>query len=544
MTTLAMALTLSANAATANYRVIPLPREINVAKGNAFKLNAQTRIVYQDNADMARNASFLAGYISEKTRITPATAIAEKKNRKGNILLCIDPKAKETEGYRIEVSAQGITISGATAQGVFYGIQTLRKSLPVQACAEEVSLPAVTITDAPRFGYRGMHLDCARHFFSVDFVKRYIDLLALHNMNRFHWHLTDDQGWKIEIKKYPRLTEIGSWRTGTTIGRNSDVDDGIRYGGFYTQEQIQEIVKYAADRYITIIPEIDMPGHMLAALTAYPELGCTGGPYEVGHYWGVYRDILCGGNPKVYQFVKDVLDEVCSLFPSEYIHIGGDEAPKMRWEKCPKCQQIIRNKGITAKDKQSKEDQLQGYFATEIQKFLATKGRKIIGWDELLDCNVDNSATIMSWRGAEPGAQAAIKGHDVIMAPYTHAYFDYYQTADNNNEPLFIGGNIPIEKTYSFEPIPEGASTQAEAHILGVQANLWSEYLVSAQLAEYQVLPRMGALCEIQWMQPEQKDFKSFTERLQCLRAIYDLEGYTYAKHLWPEEYRKDSRDL
>ena len=269
-------------------------------------------------------------------------------------------------------------IAGGTPQGVFYGIQTVRKSLPILATATEVTLPATVITDAPRFGYRGMHLDCARHFFTVDFIKEYIDLLALHNMNRFHWHLTDDQGWRIEIKKYPRLTQVGAWRTGTTVGRNSDIDDGQRYGGYYTQEQIREVVQYAADRYITIIPEIDMPGHMLAALTAYPELGCTGGPYEVGHFWGVYRDILCGGNPRVYQFAKDVRDEVCALFPSEYIHIGGDEAPKMRWAACAKCQRAIRDLGIKAEGKQTKEDRLQGYFAMDIQKYLTAKDRKII----------------------------------------------------------------------------------------------------------------------------------------------------------------------
>lgn len=544
MMTLALALGLTAAAANADYRVVPLPREIAAAKGDAYRLNGVTRIVYQGDADMARNATFLAEYIAEKTGMKLTTAVADKKNQRGNIVLRTDAKMKEAEGYRIEVSARGITISGATAQGVFYGIQTLRKSLPVLAQAEEVTLPAVVINDAPRFAYRGMHLDCSRHFFSADFVKQYIDMLALHNMNRFHWHLTEDQGWNIEIKKYPRLTEVGAWRSGTTVGRNSDVDDHVRYGGFYTQDQVRDIVKYAADRYITIIPEIDMPGHMLAALAAYPELGCTGGPYEVGHYWGVYRDILCGGNPKTYQFIKDVLDEICDLFPSEYIHIGGDEAPKTRWEKCPKCQQMISDKGIVAGNKQSKEDRLQGYFATEVQKYLAAKGRKIIGWDELLECNVDQSATIMSWRGAEPGAQAAALGHDVIMTPNSHAYFDYYQTANNHNEPLLIGGDLPIEKTYSFEPIPEGTPAEAGKHILGVQANLWSEYIVSEPLAEYQVLPRMGALSEVQWMEPAQKDFKDFVKRVECLRAIYELKGYTYAKHLWPEEHLKRSREL
>ena len=363
-------------------------------------------------------------------------------------------------------------------------------------------------------------------------------------MNRFHWHLTEDQGWRIEIKKYPRLAEVAAWRSGTTLSHNSDVDDGIRYGGYYTQAQIREIVKYAADRYVEIIPEIDMPGHMLAVLAAYPELGCTGGPYEVGHFWGVYRDILCAGNPKVYEFLKDVLDEVCDLFPSEYIHIGGDEAPKMKWKECPKCQAMIQKLGIQAGEKQSKEDRLQGYFAMEMQKYLAGKGRKIIGWDELLECNVDQTAAIMSWRGAGPGAEAAAKGHDVVMSPNSHAYFDHYQTDKQWNEPLLIGGNLPIEKTYSLEPIPEGASAETAAHILGVQANLWTEYIGCNQLAEYQILPRMGALCEVQWMQPDKKDFKDFVKRVESLRLYYEFKGYTYAKHLWPELYLKGSRGL
>lgn len=544
MILLAMTLTLGAWAQRADYRVVPLPAHIAPAKGDAYRLTAATRIVYQGGADMARNAKFLAAYISEKTHIAPTTATADKHNQRGNILLRIDPKVREAEGYRLEVTGRGVVIAGSTPQGVFYGIQTLRKSLPILTTAAEVTLPATVITDAPRFGYRGMHLDCARHFFTVDFIKEYIDLLALHNMNRFHWHLTDDQGWRVEIKKYPRLTQVGAWRTGTTVGRNSDIDDGQRYGGYYTQEQIREVVQYAADRYITIIPEIDMPGHMLAALAAYPELGCTGGPYEVGHFWGVYRDILCGGNPRVYQFAKDILDEVCSLFPSEYIHIGGDEAPKMRWAACAKCQQAIRDLGIKAEGKQTKEDRLQGYFAMDIQKYLAAKGRKIIGWDELLECNVDKSATIMSWQGAEPGAQAAALGHEVIMTPNSYAYFDYYQTDKKNNEPLCIGGTLPIAKTYSFEPVPATATPEVAARILGVQANLWTEYLSSPQLVEYQVLPRMGALSEVQWMAPEAKDYNDFVNRVEGLRTYYELRGYTYAKHLWPELYLKGSRGL
>ena len=544
LTALAFMAAIVCHATEADYRVVPLPQSINSVKGEPFVLDETRQIVYQGDENMARNARFFADYIAEKTHLSLQVAAADKKNVKGNVLLGIDSKIQEAEGYRIEVSAKGVRVMGSTPAGVFYGIQTLRKSLPLQEAKAAVTLPAALITDAPRFSYRGMHLDCARHMFSVDFVKEYIDLLALHNMNRFHWHLTEDQGWRIEIKKYPRLAEVAAWRSGTTLSHNSDVDDGIRYGGYYTQAQIREIVKYAADRYVEIIPEIDMPGHMLAVLAAYPELGCTGGPYEVGHFWGVYRDILCAGNPKVYEVLKDVLGEVCDRCPSEYIHIGGDEAPKMKWKECPKCQAMIQKLGIQAGEKQSKDDRLQGYFSMEMQKYLAGKGRKIIGWDELLECNVDQTAAIMSWRGAGPGAEAAAKGHDVVMSPNSHAYFDHYQTDKQWNEPLLIGGNLPIEKTYSLEPIPEGASAETAAHILGVQANLWTEYIGCNQLAEYQILPRMGALCEVQWMQPDKKDFKDFVKRVESLRLYYEFKGYTYAKHLWPELYLKGSRGL
>lgn len=541
---IAMTVATAASAAQADYRVVPLPQSINSTKGEGYLLQEGKQIVYEGGEEMARNATFLSQYIAEKTHIALPTAAMDKKNAKGNIALRIDKKLQAAEGYRIEVSAKGVAIVGSTPAGVFYGIQTLRKSLPILTEKAEVTLPAATITDAPRFGYRGMHLDCARHYFSVDFVKEYIDLLALHNMNRLHWHLTEDQGWRLEIKKYPKLTEVGAVRSGTTIGHNSDVDDGVPYGGFYTQEEVRDIVKYAADRYITIIPEIDLPGHMLAALAAYPELGCTGGPYEVGHFWGVYRDILCAGNAQVYTFVKDVLDEVCQLFPSEYIHIGGDEAPKMRWQSCPKCQQMIKDKGLTDGGGKTKEDRLQGYFTHEIEEFLNAKGRKIIGWDELLSCDVKKTATIMSWRGAKPGAEAAAMGHDVIMTPNSHAYFDYYQTDKHGDEPMFIGGNLPISKTYSFEPVPETANADAASHILGVQANLWTEYIPSPRLAEYQVLPRMAALCEVQWMEADKKNFDDFLKRVIPLRDYYDLKGYTYARHLWPDLYRQASKDL
>lgn len=533
--------TLHINAADADYNVVPLPQTVSLQKGGAFVLDGSKAIVYGD-ATLAADANFLAQYVAEVSKLQLSTRAGNAKAGRGNVFLTLDKKVKSPEGYTITVNAKGVTVAGQTPAGVFYGVQTLRKSLPILAQSAAVNLPAVVITDAPRFAYRGMMLDCARHFFPVEFVKEFIDLIALHNMNRFHWHLSDDQGWRIEIKKFPKLTEVGAWRSGTVMGHNSDVDDGQRYGGFYTQEEIRDVVKYAAERHITIIPEIDMPGHMQAALAAYPELGCNGGPYEVGHYWGVYSEILCAGNPKTYDFVKGVLDEVCTLFPSEYIHIGGDESPRVRWEQCPKCQAMITEKGITAKGRQSKEARLQGYFATEVQKYLENKGRKLIGWDELLECDVDNSATIMSWRGAEPGAEAAKLGHDVIMSPNSYLYFDYYQTAKTHNEPLLIGGNLPIERSYSFEPVPANADAATAARIIGVQANLWTEYIPYTNLVEYQVLPRMSALSEIQWMQPDKKNFEDFKKRVNHMRDFYQMKGWTYAKHLWPELYLQESK--
>ena len=311
-----------------------------------------------------------------------------------------------------------------------------------------------------------MHLDVGRHFFPKEFIKKYIDLLALHNMNTFHWHLTEDQGWRIEIKKYPKLTEIGSQRSRTVIGRNTQEYDNTPYGGFYTQEEAKEIVKYAQERYITIIPEVDLPGHMLAALAAYPEMGCTGGPYEVCPRWGVFEDVLCIGNDKTMQFLEDVMSEIIEIFPSEYVHIGGDEAPRTRWEKCPKCQARIKAEGLKADKKHTAEDRLQSYCMTRIEKFLNSKGRRIIGWDEILEGDVAPNATVMSWRGASGGIEAAQMGHDVIMTPNTYCYFDYYQTADTKDEPLGIGGYVPIEKVYSLDPTFD-LNEEQKKHIIG-----------------------------------------------------------------------------
>ena len=532
----------SAQANTADYRVVPLPERIDGIKNANFRLTEQCLINYPTaNRDMERNAEMLSGYIKELTGMhLSIRPTLNTKDYAGNITLLINPKVENDEGYRITVTAKGIEIAGRTPAGVFYGIQTLRKSLPV-GTTDLVLMPSAQIASNPRFVYRGMHLDCSRHFFPASTVKHYIDMLALHGMNKLHWHLTDDQGWRVEIKKYPRLAEVGGWRNGTTLGHNSPVNDGIRYGGFYTQEEIRDIVRYAAERYITIIPEIDMPGHMLGALAAYPELGCTGGPYEVWGMWGVTDDILCMGKDHTLQFVKDVLDEVMQLFPGEYIHIGGDESPRVRWEACPLCQQRIRDLGITPKGNQSAEALLQGWFTNEVQNYLNQHGRRIIGWDELLGCDVDASATIMSWRGAEPGAEGAKLGHDVVMTPVGPLYFDYYQTSSTWNEPTAFGGCNTLKKVYDFEPIAADLPVDKRHHILGAQANVWTEYITCEPQVDYQVLPRMAALAELQWLPAELKDYQDFKARLPHLVEIYKHYNWTYrAKSLIQEDEEKD----
>lgn len=525
----------------ADYRVVPLPDEINGIKSADFRLTEQCLINYPTgNREMERNASMLSQYIEELTGLHLSTRpTLNAKDRIGNISLLIDPKVDNDEGYSILITTKGIEISGQSPAGVFFGMQMLRKSLPI-ATAKEILMPAAQIKSSPRFGYRGMHLDCVRHFFSVESVKRYIDIMALHGMNRLHWHLTDDQGWRVEIKKYPRLAEVGGWRNGTTLGHNSPVNDGICYGGYYTQDQIRDIVRYAANRYITIIPEIDMPGHMVAALTAYPELGCTGGPYEVWGMWGVHDDILCVGKDHTLEFVKDVLNEVMELFPSEYIHIGGDESPRVRWQECPLCQQRIQDEGIRAEGKQSAEARLQGWFTTQIQHYLAQHGKRIIGWDELLGCAVDTTATIMSWTGAEPGARGAMLGHDVIMTPNTPMYFDHYQTKSYWNEPTAFGGCATLKMVYDFEPVASNLPADKRSHILGVQANVWTEYITCEPQIQYQVLPRMAALAELQWLQPDQKDYDDFKARLPRLVEMYKHFNWTYrAKSLVTENEDK-----
>ena len=514
----------------ADYRVVPLPQEINVVDDEAFVLAADTKIVYQGDETMQSNARLLSEYIAEKTglqlEVTDETV-------EGAITLSVGNVCDNAEGYSLTVGPDGVNITGASSAGVFYGMQTLRKALPI-VDGRQVRLPAVSIADYPRFGYRGAHLDVSRHFFTVDSVKSFIDMLALHNMNRFHWHLTDDQGWRFEMKKYPKLNTVAAQRDETVIGRNSGKYDGIPYGPYlYTQDECREIVRYAAERHITVIPEIDLPGHMQAALAAYPEFGCTGGPYGVWTMWGVSDNVLCAGNDATLQFIEDVLAEIIDVFPSEYIHVGGDECPKTVWEKCPKCQARIKALGIKADEKNSKEMYLQSFVISHAEKFLNSKGRQIIGWDEILEGTLAPNATVHSWRGIAGGLEAARQGHDCIMSPNTFMYFDYYQTKHTDTEPLAIGGYVPVEKVYSYEPMHESLTPEQQRHIIGVQANLWTEYVTSYRHVEYMELPRMAALAEVQWCRPENKDYADFMQRLLRLVDMYDLKGYNYARHIF-----------
>ncbi len=515
----------------ANYQVIPIPQEIVMAANGEFALNNNVKIIYPEgNEAMQRNAQYLAGYLKKATG--KVYQIETGTEGKGNILLQVVSDVEKPEAYQLKVNAEGVVISGASEAGVFYGIQTLRKSIPVLENSTPV-LSYVEISDAPRFNYRGAHFDVSRHFFTVEEVKSFIDMMALHNMNRLHWHITDDQGWRIEIKKYPLLTEIGSQRKETVIGHNSGEYDGKPYGGFYTQEEAREIVAYAAERYITVVPEIDLPGHMQAALAAYPQLGCTGGPYDVWTIWGVSDNVLCAGNDSVLTFIDDVLAEIIDIFPSEYIHIGGDECPKVKWKYCSKCQARIKALGIKSDDKHSKEEYLQSFIINHGEKFLNAHGRQMIGWDETLEGGLAPNATVMSWRGEGGGIEAAKQHHDVIMTPNTYLYFDYYQTKDTENEPMAIGGYLPLERVYSYEPMPRSLTQEEQKYIVGVQANHWTEYIPTFSQLQYMALPRWAALCEIQWSQADKKDYQNFLTRLPQLISLYQTEGYNYAKHVF-----------
>ena len=431
------------------------------------------------------------------------------------------------EAYTVDVNRKSVKVEASGLRGFVYAIQTLTQMWP--------EVPCCHISDSPRFAYRGLHLDEARHFFGKDEVKKYLDVMAYHKLNTFHWHLTDDQGWRIEIRKYPELTTVGSKRSGTCIKRRYNTNDGIPYGEgmWYSQEDIKEIVDYAASKGIDVIPEIDLPGHMLAVLAAYPHLGCSGGPYQVWHRWGVSKDVLCVGNEQVYTVIEDILTEVCELFPYKYVHIGGDECPKDSWKTCRKCQAKIRQLGLKGDQEHDAEHYLQSYVMNRVESFLKTKGKSVIGWDEILEGAPSKSATVMCWRGEAAGLMAAQLGHDVIMTPTTYCYWDYYQATDIENEPFAIGGYIPVELVYSYDPCPASVTEQQRSHILGAQANMWSEYIKTPEHLEYMLLPRLAALSEVQWCMPENKDWERFLSSMDSLCAAYEKMGYNYAGHIF-----------
>ena len=507
---------------TASYDVVPKPQEVTLNGDGAFRLKGSTKIAIA-NDSLATDAALLQEYI--ETLTGHRLKITDKTPKSNAIVLSATLENGNPEAYKLDITRDLVEINGATSAGTFYGIQTLRKSIP-QAMESNVDFPVATISDAPRFGYRGAHFDVSRHFFPTDSVKEFIDMLALHNINRFHWHLSDDQGWRVEIKSRPELTVKGSTRPGTLIRRTGDYDT-IEVSGYFTQDEVRDIIGYAADRHITVIPEIDLPGHMLAALASYPELGCTGGPYDVWCRWGISEDVLCAGNDSTYAFIDDVLGEIADLFPSELIHVGGDECPKVRWRECPKCQAKIAELGLKTDDHYTKEAKLQSYVMAHASDFLASKGKRIIGWDEILEGGAAPGSVIMSWRGEKGGIEASKLGHDVIMTPNTYFYFDYYQSEDRDNEPYGIGGFLPLEKVYSYEPITEDYTPEQAAHIIGIQANLWTEFIASFAHAQYMELPRMAALSEVQWSSAP-KDYEAFFQRLPQMLRHYEANGYNY----------------
>ena len=536
-----------------DYQIIPKPAFLESSTGQ-FLVDENTKIV--GVSDLKNEGAYLAGLISNST--SSSISFQEGAKRDGSILLKIDPSIEGDEAYTLVVAYDLITISGKTSAGVFYGIQTLRQLMPASVESSEnklgaFTIPAVTIKDNPRFEYRGMHLDVARHFYPVDFVKKYIDLIALHKMNTLHWHLTEDQGWRIEIKKYPKLTEIGSKRYGTIIGHHPGTgNDETEYGGFYTQEEVKDIVKYASERHVAVIPEIELPGHSLAAIASYPNLSCfpeeptkihgdmgskkgkemqaNGTPKLVYESWGVVDDVYCAGKEETFKFLEDVLAEVIPLFPAKYVHIGGDECPKGNWKRCPNCQKRMKDLGL------HDEHELQSYFIQRMEKFINSKGKSIIGWDEILEGGLAPNATVMSWRGTEGGITAAKQKHDVIMTPGHSVYFDHYQTEDKENEPLAIGGKTSVQDVYAFNPMPEELTEEEGKHVLGAQANVWSEYIPTTEYVEYMILPRMSALSEVVWSAQESNDWDDFSGRLNTLVERFDALGLNYAKHSLTEE--------
>ena len=515
--------------------IIPIPNEQLITKG-VFELSSDTKLTYDESLKSV--ALFFKSYIENGRNIQLNTS------SKNTIHFKIDTAISNNEGYQLKITPSKILISANSKKGAFYAFQSLRQLLPAdfeKTKESKFAIQCLEIKDAPQFGYRGMHLDVGRHFFSVDFIKKYINLMSMLKMNTFHWHLTEDQGWRIEIKKYPKLQEIAAFRNETLIGHHNNLPhqfDGKKYGGFYTQEEIKDVVKYASERQITIIPEIEMPGHSQAAIAAYSELGCSGKQIEVATKWGVFNEVYC---PKesTFKFLEDVIDEVVALFPGKYIHIGGDEAPKTNWKNCDYCQKLIRKEGL--KD----EHGLQSYFIARMEKYINSKGKQIIGWDEILEGGLAPNATVMSWRGTSGAIQAAKEGHDVILTPGSHCYFDHYQS-DNENEPLAIGGFLPLEKVYSFNPIPKELTKEESKYVLGAQGNVWTEYMQTPEKLEYMAFPRAIALAEVVWSSSKNKNYSDFINRLAYFQKRLNLLNVNYANHLYEVkgEFKTSDKNL
>jgi hexosaminidase len=503
--------------------LIPLPNTFSEAS-DSFSLSPFTQLVMIEQ-DYADEAKYLNNYLSQNFgfKLDVVNRIPEEANY--IIITKPDINTGNKEAYQLLVNQNQIMIVAEKSEGAFYALQTLFQVFPNQK-VKQFTLPCFAINDAPRYQWRGMHLDCSRHFFTKDEVKKYIDYLAMYKFNVFHWHLTDDQGWRIEIKKYPLLTEIGSKRKQTLIGKpsNDAKYDGIPYSGFYTQDEIKEVVTYAKSKHITIVPEIEMPGHSLAALAAYPNLACTSGPFESMTTWGVSEDVYCAGKNETFEFLQTVLDEVCDLFPSTYIHIGGDECMKNRWKECSNCKARMEKENL--KDL----NQLQSYFITRIEKYLNSKGKQIIGWDEILEGGLAPNAAVMSWRGIAGGIEAAKQKHNVVMTPGKPCYFDHYQSKDKTKEPLAIGGFNPLDSVYAYNPTPKSLTADEAKYILGAQANVWTEYLTHFSSVEYMSMPRMSALSEVLWTMPENKNYKNYLIRLKKHSLVLDKMKVNYRK--------------
>ncbi len=533
--------------------IIPAPKEVVPGDGT-FKVPG-AKVSYAENMD-AKSLAVIEKFAGKLSETTGRRSRIQKGLGEGGFLFAIDTSIVR-EAYEINITRRAVKIFAGDFHGVLYAIQTIGQMLPPEYYGDTASrnaawrLPCVTIKDAPEYGYRGLHLDVARHFFGVEEVKKYLDLMALHKMNTFHWHLTDDQGWRVEIKKYPRLTEYGSIRKQTIVGHHNDpmhkvngnIYDNTPYGGYYTQEQIRSVVAYADSLGINIIPEIDMPGHMVAALAAYPEMGCTGGPYEVRTTWAIADEALCPGKEVTFTFIEDVLTEIMDMFPSKIIHIGGDECRKQYWENCPDCQRLIRKLGLRSDSHFTKEQYLQCYVTSRVQKFLASHGRSLMGWDEIIEGEISKDAVVMYWR---PGRSKnpVNEGFKSVMVPAPYFYFDYYQSDHLDEEPLSIGGFIPIEKTYSYDP-KEGVAPENYDNILGVQANLWTEFISDRVHMYYNLLPRVDALSEVQWCGAENKNYERFKRALIHQFKVYDILDYPYSRAIFgeygiPDKFKKE----